>query len=712
MNEEKIPEREEKERLAFIEDYIRDRLAETGADLVSLRDYIYEQRHRTWEDFARASEHPEQNMQELTQMALTEQRDVGRYERLEKTQETLLRLADNPYFARLDIEEDGDTEKIYIGRRSLIDEANSDILVCDWRSDIASLFYDTGLGKKFYDCPAGRVECDLKLKRQFVIRDGELRYMFDSDIAVEDDVLLHELGKESNLKMKTVINTIQSEQNEIIRNTTSDVCLVQGVAGSGKTSIALHRLAYLLYKYRDTLAAGNIIIFSPNRVFDSYIADVLPELGEDRVSQMSFHDLFSPYFENVCFGDFVSQAEELFAEKITPDEIVAKGGKALCEEIVANAEKIADSQIEISDVLFDGDVVCSADELRRIYFELYGGFAHDIRKEKILTGLGERLDSDFRNSRRSRYACELTDEGVVDYSEEALEEAVGQRWAEERKKVLDSVSDMLNIRAEKVYLSCVGKLFPQYAEEIAAGIEKGRLKYCDMFACALVKAVLGQIRINVHIKHAVIDEAQDYPYILYKALSVISPKCKFTVLGDLSQGAVRHYDSISDLAEIFEGRTVCFRELKKSYRSTVEINSFASQFCENDSDYSFFERHGDPVGEITRDDIGKVLDENGEYSSKAVICRTLKECKTVYDALKKQGRKLTLIGKEDILYPERTSVVPSYLAKGLEFDLVIIADPVESFRSEAEKRALFVSASRALHKLFVCRKTRGGKGRK
>ena len=301
MAEKKQFEAEEREHLAFVENYIKEKLSETGTDLSSLRDYIYEQRRRTWEDFARASEHPEQNLQELTQMAMTEQRDVGRYERLEKMQETLVRLADNPYFARLDIEEDGETDRIYVGRRSLIDEESSDILVCDWRSDIASVFYDSGLGKTSYNCPAGRVECNLKLKRQFVIRDGALQYMFDSDIAVEDDVLMHELGKDSDLKMKTVVSTIQCEQNEIIRNTSSDVCLVQGVAGSGKTSIALHRLAYLLYRYRDSLAAGNIIIFSPNRVFDAYIADVLPELGEDRVTQTSFHDLFSPFFEKTSF---------------------------------------------------------------------------------------------------------------------------------------------------------------------------------------------------------------------------------------------------------------------------------------------------------------------------------------------------------------------------------------------------------------------------
>lgn len=712
MSEERIFENEEREHLAFIEKYIKERLSETGTDLSSLRDYIYEQRRRTWEDFARASEHPEQNMQELTQMALTEQRDVGRYERLEKTQETLVRLADNPYFARLDIEEDGDTDKVYIGRRSLIDEESSDILICDWRSDIASLFYDTGLGKKFYDCPAGRMECDLKLKRQFVIRDGELQYMFDSDMAVEDDVLMHELGKDSNLKMKTVVNTIQREQNEIIRNTTSEVCLVQGVAGSGKTSIALHRLAYLLYKYRDSLAAGNIIIFSPNRVFDAYIADVLPELGEDRVAQTSFHDLFSPYFENITFGDFVSQAEDLFEERITAEEIVAKGGKTLCEKIVANAGKISDEQINISDVMFYDEVVCSETELKKIYFELYGKFAHDVRKEKILTGLGERLDSDFKNTRRSLYAAELTQEGIIDYSDEALEEALEQRWKEDRQKVLDSVAAMLDVRAEKVYLRCLETLYPEYAKDVADGIENGKLKYCDMFACALVKAILGQIRIDVHIKHAVIDEAQDYPYILYKTLNIIYPKCRFTVLGDLSQGAVRHYASIGDLAEIFEGRSVCFRELKKSYRSTVEINEFASRFCDNDSDYSFFERHGDPVEEIDFEDIGKVLDANPQYTSKAVICRTLAECKAVYSELRKQDRKLTLIGKEDVLYPERTAVVPSYLAKGLEFDLVVIADPVESFKSNAEKRALFVSASRALHKLYVCRGRTARKKRK
>lgn len=712
MAEKKQFEAEEREHLAFVENYIKEKLSETGTDLSSLRDYIYEQRRRTWEDFARASEHPEQNLQELTQMAMTEQRDVGRYERLEKMQETLVRLADNPYFARLDIEEDGETDRIYVGRRSLIDEESSDILVCDWRSDIASVFYDSGLGKTSYDCPAGRVECNLKLKRQFVIRDGALQYMFDSDIAVEDDVLMHELGKDSDLKMKTVVSTIQCEQNEIIRNTSSDVCLVQGVAGSGKTSIALHRLAYLLYRYRDSLAAGNIIIFSPNRVFDAYIADVLPELGEDRVTQTSFHDLFSPFFEKTSFGDFVSQAEDLFAERISPEEIVAKGGKALTDLLSERTRGLADEQISISDVMFYDEPVCGAEELKKIYFELYAKFSHDVRKEKILAGIGERLDTEFRNRRRSQYAFELTQDGIIDYSDEALEEAMGQRWAEDRQKVLDSVCEMLDVSAEKIYLRCLEDLYPEYAAGVAEGIESGKLKYCDMFACAFVKALLGQIKIDVHIKHAVIDEAQDYPYVLYKTLSVVYPKCRFTVLGDLAQGAVRHYGSIGELSEVFAPRSVCFRELNKSYRSTVEINEFASRFCDNNSDYTFFERHGDPVTEIDRSDIGKTLDENEKYRSKAVICRTLAECRSVYDELCAQGRKLTLIGKEDVLYPERTAVVPSYLAKGLEFDLVIIADPLDSWKSDAEKKALFVSASRALHKLYVLRPEKGKKRKK
>ena len=528
MAEKKQFEAEEREHLAFVENYIKEKLSETGTDLSSLRDYIYEQRRRTWEDFARASEHPEQNLQELTQMAMTEQRDVGRYERLEKMQETLVRLADNPYFARLDIEEDGETDRIYVGRRSLIDEESSDILVCDWRSDIASVFYDSGLGKTSYNCPAGRVECNLKLKRQFVIRDGALQYMFDSDIAVEDDVLMHELGKDSDLKMKTVVSTIQCEQNEIIRNTSSDVCLVQGVAGSGKTSIALHRLAYLLYRYRDSLAAGNIIIFSPNRVFDAYIADVLPELGEDRVTQTRCHDLFSPFFEKTSFGDFVSQAEDLFAERISPEEIVAKGGKALTDLLSERTRGLADEQISISDVMFYDEPVCGAEELKKIYFELYAKFSHDVRKEKILAGIGERLDTEFKNRRRSQYAFELTQDGIIDYSDEALEEAMGQRWAEDRQKVLDSVCEMLDVSAEKIYLRCLEDLYPEYAAGVAEGIESGKLKYCDMFACAFVKALLGQIKIDVHIKHAVIDEAQDYPYVLYKTLSFYNVERDFT----------------------------------------------------------------------------------------------------------------------------------------------------------------------------------------
>lgn len=693
---------EEVLRLSEVEDFIHIQLKETTKELSELKKYIYEQRKRTWNDFVRASEHPEQNMQELSQMAQTEQSDVARYQRLEKLKDNLDKLADVPYFARIDVCEEGDTDKIYIGRRALMDEDASEMLVCDWRSDIASLFYDSGLGKTSYTCPMGKVECEVKTKRQFVIRNGEIKYQFDSDVAVEDDILIHELGKDSQNKMKTVVGTIQKEQNEIIRDTKSRVCLVQGVAGSGKTSIALHRLAYLLYKFRDSFAAGDIMIFSPNRVFDSYIADVLPDLGEDRVVQRNFFDLFSPYFDLEKQEDSSKQTEKLFAELIEVEEVVKKGNEKMCSAIMDKTVYYADKRVSFEDVSFYGTLIFSKEELEKIYFQHYSIFTQAVRNKRIIEDVEEKLDK-LIPLREKIYVSEITDGGIIEFTDEELKEEISAKKSEDKKKILDDVRNMIGVNSEEIYLSILSDIYPEYAEKTRADFDNNVLSYSDFFPCVLIKILLGQIEINSSIKHVVIDEAQDYPYVLYKAVSILFPNAKFTILGDLAQGLIPHLQSIASLEPIFENMEVSCRTLTKSYRSTVEINEYASRFAKGNSDYSFFERHGEAVEYTTAEHIPEILEKHKDYTSKAIVCKTLGECEKLYGILTAQGIELTLIGKEDILYPDRTIIVPSYLTKGLEFDVVVVATPEEEWKTSSERHALYVSLSRALHKLYVCK---------
>lgn len=698
----------EKEYLKFVVGKISDSLDANKNASATLKSRIVEERSRIWEDFSRGALNPSTEMQEVMQITQNERNDTSRFERLQLQAERLHRQKKTPYFAKIDFaENENPAESFYIGQSSFIDTETSDVYVCDWRADISSLFYDQELGRAFYDSPIGRIYGDLTLRRQFKIENSKLKYMFDSDIAIEDDILKDELGKNADLKLKTIVSTIQKEQNTIIREGGSDLLLVQGVAGSGKTSIALHRVAYLLYHLRNSLSSANVLIFSPSNVWNSYISDVLPELGEEKVMQKGFYEFFAPYFEDFTVETYSECAERHFLRGYLNGE-TEKGSVEFCRELEKSFTSQGQYNTEYCDVTFDGNMILTADEFRKYYEVIFKNYNPSMRKNKILSIVLQDIENEYKDKYLGRYIFEMENDGV---SFTEVEEKVEKE--KEWKRVVSSVTDLINgafgnVNVKQTYLSVVKKVFPECYEECAANFAERRMNYEDLLPMAYLKFLRGDIRPNHKISQIVVDEAQEYSPVTYILLNKIFTGAKFTILGDVSQKTNSRGCKIEDIEKFFPGKKSKYFRLNRSYRSTKEINDYLKSIdvCDDNKDVRYLDRSGSPVDFVDisdEDGVVAVLDgfKSMKYHSNAVICRTYGDCVRLYEKLKHKTR-VTLVGENDSVSPGKNIIIPSYLVKGLEFDAVLVFDCRDDF--EGEESFFYVSCSRALHKLTVAKR--------
>jgi len=673
--------------------------------------YIREERSRMWEDFKRAELSPEQLI-DLTQITMTEETDVNMYYDFIFRIENLKKMVASPYFARLDFKEEGysDEETIYIGYLSLLD--GSDVLICDWRADICSMYYDSPLGKTSYTSQEGKINVELLLRRQFKIVDSKMEYMFDSDIAIEDNILKEELGKTANLKLKTIITTIQKEQNAIIRDISADLLLVQGVAGSGKTSIALHRLAYLLYKYRKNITSENIVIFSPNEVFSSYIADVLPDLGEKRVLETDFHSYFKAFLFEVKFEDIVEQNESLMNNPQRMKSIKIKGSEEfaafLKNYFIKNSDKI-----DFKDIAVAGRTVMKASELEYEFTELYKNYTTEVRLNKIANKLIDHVEND-NNIKKIILASFEREfklkalQNANEYSDEELDLEKKQYWMEAIRRLELELREKLSINAYQMYLDALKEYDDNEYIKTVQNYEKGKLLFEDMLCITYLKVLSGQIPVQNKIGYIVVDEAQDYPPILFMILSLLCKNAKFTILGDINQAMTQHLNSIKDIEHIFETtKTKKVFDLNKSYRSTIEINQFLNKFKQTDIDVEFLDRHGDePVikksFDLTKDIVSEIENlKNNGFNSNAIICRDMAHVEILYQELQPLIPKLVKVDKDTTVRSGQNVLIPIYLTKGLEFDGVIIPD-INMFEGHPDEKGLqYVACSRALHRLTV-----------
>lgn len=585
------------------------------------------------------------------------------------------KLINSPYFARIDFQYYGEVEaeQIYIGSFSFTDN-NNQILVYDWRAPISSMYYDHELGPASYQAPIGTIEGNIVLKRQFKIKNGQMEYALESAINIDDDILQRELSTTSDKKMQTIIATIQKEQNHIIRNDKANVLVIQGVAGSGKTSIALHRVAYLLYRYKDRLSADNVVIISPNKVFADYISNVLPELGEEPIDEISFEDIATTELSGVLeyerFTDHLESPSPTWIERSCFKS--APTFNVLINQYLEYVDKAYFKPQEFSFSHF----TIPNDYIKKRY--------HAYKNHPILKPFAEMADDILER---------IKTDNIRGYKLPSRNEII---------KKLTSFFKMKNTLALYIdFYTHIGKV------EMFVPVSKNRLEWPDVFPYIYFKIFMEGISEFESIQHLVIDEMQDYTPIQYAVINRIFP-CKKTILGDFGQ-VVNPYNfhSLDTFKDIF--KDVDFVELNKSYRSTYEIIEFAKKI-QNTQNIEPVVRHGDIPdliccdswqGELSAIKARIALFANGNYTTLGILCKNNQQAKNLHKELSVEY-PIYLLDTNSTKFVNGITITTVFMSKGLEFDEVIIPYVnAKTYASDHDASLLYVACTRAMHKLSL-----------
>lgn len=592
----------------------------------------------------------------------------------------LVRLKDTAYFGRIDFTETKKDKprKIYVGVHNFQDKETDQNLVYDWRAPISSLFYDYELGQAAYETESGMIEGDISLKRQFRIRKGDMDYMLDTDLTIHDEVLQKELNQASSSKMKNIVATIQKEQNSIIRNEEARHLIIQGVAGSGKTSIALHRIAFLLYRFKESISSEDILIISPNKIFASYISNVLPELGEESVAETSMEDIANDLFEyQIKFQSFFEQVS-LLLEKNDPtliERIEFKSSFDFLKKIDSYLTYLENEGFAVTDIFVKGKPVPGW--FIKEAFQKYSRMPILKRFNEVVQ---EIVDNVFRYYRIEIQYKDRTD----------LHTTIRKMFPSYNPRVL-----------YKGFYEWLGK--PELLK-----VKKGNTyEWSDVYAFLYLKMKLEGLRPKSRIKHLVVDEMQDYSAVQYKVLSILYP-CKKTVLGDINQ-SVNPFSSsnLDTIQKIFSDSTAM--TMLKSYRSTFEITEFTKIINPN-TQVEAIERHGEmpkiiacKSAENELREIGDrvVAFEKSEFNSMGIICKTQKQADGLYESIR-EHYSINLLDAGSVGFGSGIVVTTAHLAKGLEFDEVIVPFCTEkNYKTASDRQMLYVACTRAMHKLLL-----------
>ncbi|MEW8994101.1 RNA polymerase recycling motor HelD [Clostridium sp.] len=674
---------------------------------------------------------------------------------------------DNPYFARIDFKEKiRDMESFYIGKFGLIDEVKNEEVVIDWRAPLANLYYSGTFGPASYTAPMGEIQGELLLKRKFQVKDGKIVNIFDEGVnelivpasedgeELVDEFLKINLEENMSKKLKDVVNTIQREQNEIIRAYKNKPIIIQGSAGSGKTTVALHRLAYLVYTYGDEMNNRNILVVAPNQLFLDYISDILPNLGVSNVKQSTFEELcgtilntkYKIITKDKKLAHIMECKDEEEIKYITASSKI-KGTmtyKTIMDRFIKYLER---KSSEVEDILVDEHVLFTAKEIKRLYIKDLGNLPINKRKDEINRYFKSKLKNrieEIKEKIENIYFFKIKDikdrkaiseedkrkriirtyderdeliEGLKTKGSKSLKEFFAS-W--KKINVVDSYINLYNDEEafSSVTDNCIPKKLADYMkDEINKNIANKNIDCDDLTALTYLQLKLEGVGEENYI-HTVIDEAQDYSLMQFNVLKEISKNNSMTIVGDLGQG-IYNYKGINSWESLIEkvfSEDATYITLSQSYRSTVEIIEFANRVLAkqelNIKPALPILRHGDKPRVIHAEEhekiriIDSLLEEIYSKNKKtvAIICKTYKECKELHKILKKQSKyKWELIEESQNKLDINNLVIPSYMTKGLEFDATIVYNCSEDiYKDEVlDKKLLYVALTRALHLQYV-----------
>lgn len=670
-------EKQEKEYLKQIISFLKKVIGNTDASVKDHVDTLAEYKDYIWSN-KDIDPHEIRSMREsiLNHFALGES-VINKHKRLTK----ILAI---PYFGRIDFLEKKENSKvmpIYIGIHTFYDPESRATLIHDWRAPVSSMFYDHELGEAGYRSPSGEIKGEISLKRQYRIRGGKMEFMIESSLTVHDDILQKELSSNADDKMKNIVATIQREQNRIIRNEDIRTLIIQGVAGSGKTSIALHRIAYLLYTFRDSISSKDILIVSPNKVFSDYISNVLPELGEETVPETSMEQILSGVLEHKY------KYQTYFG---LVNELLEKPSSSLIDRIAYKASFGFISEL-------DKFIL----HIENTYFK-----AADVKLTKYITIPAPFIEEQYL--RFNRYPIRRRFDAMADYMLDMLKiqyaftvTTAGRNLLKKEIRLMFAGNNDIQVYKDFFKWTNNPGMFK---------MRKGHtLEYSDLAPLAYLHLALeGSGNQPFRVKHLLIDEMQDYSPIQYKVIQKLFP-CRKTVLGDAGQ-SVNPYGSST--AETIQKSLTASEIMKlcKSYRSTFEITDFAQKIHPN-AELEPVARHGEKPQILQ---FGSAVEElsgimglistyrKSGYKSLGIICKTEQQAREMADVLKSYANDISFLSSQSSAFVQGIVITSAHMAKGLEFDEVIIPQTDErNYRSEIDKSMLYVAVTRAMHRLTL-----------
>ncbi|MFU8847952.1 MAG: HelD family protein [Opitutales bacterium] len=662
--------------------HLQEVTAKIHAEATALREKV-EDRFRDIQDVKKYYDESQAEMDHVEKISVrqtvSEMGDLG--EHAAEGLARLVRLEKSPYFGRIDFarQNEDEAKPVYVGVHSFYDDAQKRHLIHDWRAPISSMFYDFETGEAFYDAPEGRVEGRIERKRQYRVEGGKLVFVIESDLNIHDNVLQEELSRASGEKMKNIVATIQRDQNAIIRNEDSDVLIIQGAAGSGKTSIALHRIAFLLYRFKETISSKDILIISPNKVFAHYISNVLPELGEENIRETTMEALaatllgpkykFQSFFEQVAA--LLESGNQAFRDRIQ-FKATTEFLERLDDYILhVNNHNFQPADVDLGRYTVPAEVM--AEGHRRA-----GSVPIPERINEMVEAIAYHLEH------QEQYEIKGKDRTAA---------------RKQLKAMFASTNIDLLYKQFYTWLD-LPKMF-----KLASA---GTYEYSDVFPLIYFRMRLEGMTDFEDVKHLVVDEMQDYTPMQYTILEELYP-CRKTILGDANQSVNPLSSSTAErISEVMPKADRVY--MHKSYRSTLEISNLAQRIQRNE-DLVPVERHGEPPAFYDCADESAELDRvrdlvaahlASDFKTLGIVCKTQEQATRIYEHVKALDKKIQLIEPESAIFNEGITITGAHLAKGLEFDEVILPFcSAKNYHSLIDRHMLYVGCTRAMHQLSL-----------